>query len=40
MNWVFISQRAPFFIATAVKTPNLTKQKQAGLSKEDVMCLL
>jgi hypothetical protein len=24
MNWVFISQKMPFFIVTAVKTSNLT----------------
>jgi hypothetical protein len=23
-NWIFISQNTPFFIATAVKTSNLT----------------
>jgi hypothetical protein len=26
MNWVFISQKTAFFIVTAVKTSNLTKQ--------------
>jgi hypothetical protein len=39
-DWVFISQKAAFFVVPTVKTSNLTQHLLAGPCSGDVMCLL
>jgi hypothetical protein len=40
MNWVFISQKTPFFIVTAVKTSNLTQPGHLKMEPARDSCMI